>query len=140
MDKGTYILKIKVKKNLKISVGSLGEVNFKLGTYVYIGSAMNSISKRVQRHVKKNKKVHWHLDYLTISPYVEIEKVYAFYGSRVEEEISMKFSKRYDSVNNFGASDMKSVNSNLYFVNDDMDEFVESLGGVSFETFFPGNS
>lgn len=140
MDKGTYILKLRVKKTLKVSIGSLGKMSFNPGIYAYVGSAMNSISKRVRRHMRKRKKMHWHVDYLTSSPCVEIEKVYVFYGLRVEEEVSLKFSKRYDSVKNFGASDMKVVNSNLYFVNDNMDEFVESLGGVIFETFFPGNS
>ncbi len=139
MDKGTYILKIKIERPLRVLVGSLGKVNFKPGNYVYIGSAMNSISKRIQHHIKKDKKLHWHLDYLTTSPYVEIEKVYVFYGCRLEEELSLKFSKRYDSIKNFGASDMKLVNSNLYFVGDDVDEFVNSLGGVNFDIFFPGN-
>ena len=131
IDCGTYIVKIKVKKPMEIVVGALGKVKFDSGLYAYIGSAMNSISKRIKHHAKKSKKLHWHLDYLTSMPEVEVIGAYVFYGKKIEEEKSLKFSKKYKFVKKFGASDMKQVNSNLYIVDEDVDEFIESLGGVS---------
>lgn len=130
-DRGTYVVKLKIKKSMEVIVGSLGKVKFEPGIYVYVGSAMNSISERIKRHARKSKKLHWHLDYLTIVPEVEIIGVYAFYDKRIEEGVSFEFSQRYRSVKKFGASDMKQVNSNLYIVDENVDEFIKSLGGVS---------
>ncbi len=136
MDKGTYVLIVEVKKPLKIRVGALGKMRFESGMYAYVGSAMSSLSKRIKRHLKKMKKLHWHVDYLTSSEDVEIKGVYVFYAKKREEEISMKFSQRYTGVNGFGASDMKRVNSNLYIVDDEVNDFILSLGGVKFEKAF----
>ncbi len=139
MDKGTYALKIKVSNPVKVKVGAIGEVDFKKGTYIYVGSAMNSLSKRIERHLRKKKKLHWHIDYLLSCENVNVEKVYVFFGKRLEEDISIKLSGMYESVKNFGASDMKWVDSNLYFVDDKIDDFINSLGGVEFEKDIPSH-
>ncbi len=130
-DCGTYIVKIKVKKSIEIVIGSLGKMRFEPGIYVYVGSAMNSISGRIKRHVKKSKKLHWHIDYLTSASEVDVIGAYAFYDKKIEEKVSFEFSKRYRAVGKFGASDMRRVNSNLYIADEDVDKFIELLGGVS---------
>ena len=74
--KGTYCLIINVKKDVKIKIGKvLGEIEFKKGCYLYVGSAMNSLEKRVQRHLSKDKKKHWHIDYLLLNDSSNIENV-----------------------------------------------------------------
>ena len=140
MDKGTYVLVLEVLKPIDVKVGALGVRFFKSGTYAYIGSAMNSLSKRLERHIRKKKKLHWHIDYLTSLPDVQIKKIFIFRGKQIEEELSTRFSKKYKVIEKFGASDMKLVDSNLYVVDDKMEEFVISLGGVKIEKNFSSHS
>jgi len=112
--KGAYILVIKINKNIKKKIGSLGYICFEKGMYVYIGSAMNSIEKRVGRHLRKKKKKFWHIDYLLDSKDVKIEKVFYKESKRKEEcKIAKSFSLIGSGVRNFGCSDCK-CESHLY--------------------------
>ncbi|MCD6421144.1 MAG: GIY-YIG nuclease family protein, partial [Thaumarchaeota archaeon] len=74
--KGVYLLFLRVKRDLRMRVGSLGVIDFKEGLYVYVGSAQNNLEKRVRRHLSKEKKVRWHIDYLTSSGSVDVVAVY----------------------------------------------------------------
>lgn len=70
-DRGSYLVTFRLNTRCRLSVGSLGEVEFFPGWYVYAGSAQRGLSSRVARHLrlggKKNqrKKYHWHIDYLS---------------------------------------------------------------------------
>ncbi len=139
--KGTYILKVKVKETMDLKVGALGICHFKSGTYLYVGSAMNSLENRIKRHLCKDKrKKHWHIDYLTSAQGVEVEGVYIFLNKRMEEEISKKLAEICTPVKGFGASDMKNVSSNLYFSSRNTEKLIHSLGGVKFEKILPGHA
>jgi sugar fermentation stimulation protein A len=63
-DRGCYLLLLKLAKDTSTFVGEQGEVDFKAGFYVYVGSAKRSLSKRIERHKRIRKKVFWHIDYL----------------------------------------------------------------------------
>jgi sugar fermentation stimulation protein A len=63
-DRGNYLLLLKLSKSRKISIGKLGEISFKPGYYVYVGSAMANLSARLERHRRLRKTLHWHIDYL----------------------------------------------------------------------------
>jgi len=41
-----------------------GQIPFPAGWYVYTGSARNGLAQRVGRHLRHNKRKHWHIDYL----------------------------------------------------------------------------
>ena len=62
--KGSYVLVIEVKDDGEMKVGKLGVIRFNRGYYAYVGSAMNGIDARVGRHMRQDKKKHWHIDYL----------------------------------------------------------------------------
>jgi sugar fermentation stimulation protein A len=64
-DKGSYLLVLKWKRKRNLQVGHLEKIPFPKGYYVYVGSAMKHLSARMARHTKKDKPVHWHIDYLT---------------------------------------------------------------------------
>ncbi len=64
-DRGSYLLLMFMQSDQTIEVGRLGPVRFKRGYYVYAGSAMRSLSKRVARHKRKRKQIRWHIDYLS---------------------------------------------------------------------------
>ncbi len=63
-DRGCYIIVLHLPRDRKISVGGLGEVKFRKGYYLYVGSARKDLSKRIERHRRLTKKQHWHIDCL----------------------------------------------------------------------------
>ncbi len=63
-DSGCYIIILYLNDNKKIKIGKLGKINFYKGYYFYVGSAKKNLSKRIERHKRKRKKFHWHIDYL----------------------------------------------------------------------------
>lgn len=44
-------------------MGKLQQAEFEPGIYLYTGSARNSLLRRLARHLKKEKKIFWHIDY-----------------------------------------------------------------------------
>ena len=64
-DRGSYLLIVKLLKTTAIKAGRLPKDVFPAGYYVYVGSAMRGLSSRLARHRRPNKKIHWHIDYLT---------------------------------------------------------------------------
>jgi Uri superfamily endonuclease len=68
MDKGVYCL-VFHNSECTIGVGALGEIGFRKGWHVYVGSALGSGGlKRVERHMalslEKDKRPKWHVDFL----------------------------------------------------------------------------
>ena len=117
--KGSYILGIEVSGSIEIEVGALGEINFEEGTYVYVGSAQNGIEQRVSRHLREDKKLHWHIDYLLNHKNVEVERVYYRETEEKEEEcrIAERISEFSKPVKNFGCSDC-DCQSHLFRIED----------------------
>lgn len=106
--KGIYILLIKIKKNLKIKIGSLGVIEFNKGCYAYVGSSQNNLIKRVHRHYSNNKKIHWHIDYLLNNDKAVIKSVYCKELSKEWEcRIAKELSDKGEIVQGFGSSDCK---------------------------------
>lgn len=63
--KGVYAVFFDLKEQSTIEVGALGKIDFELGTYVYVGSAMTNAEKRIDRHFSEDKKDFWHVDYFS---------------------------------------------------------------------------
>ncbi|MCD8508494.1 MAG: GIY-YIG nuclease family protein [Bacillus sp. (in: Bacteria)] len=59
-----YIVQLEIPVQTEITIGKLGSFVFPKGTYIYIGSAKRNIRARVMRHLTKEKRKRWHLDYL----------------------------------------------------------------------------
>ena len=62
--KGSYILLAELASSKDVLIGKLGYISFPKAFYAYVGSAMNGFKMRLPRHLKDNKKPHWHIDYL----------------------------------------------------------------------------
>ncbi len=71
----SYTLFIQAASPARIRVGRLGLFEFAAGEYVYSGSAKRGICARVNRHLRSEKKLRWHIDYLLSTPGVKITKV-----------------------------------------------------------------
>lgn len=63
-EKGVYQLLVYLSRPKTIKVGKMGSLDFAGGYYVYTGRAMGGLKARLERHLRKNKKMRWHIDYL----------------------------------------------------------------------------
>jgi sugar fermentation stimulation protein A len=63
-DRGAYLLLLRLDTPTRIRIGCLGELPFDAGWYVYVGSAMANLTARIARHLRRRKKLHWHIDAL----------------------------------------------------------------------------
>lgn len=111
--KGTYLLFLKFDAEKNVKVGKLGCVTIKPGWYVYVGSGMNSLIKRVARHFKKDKTPRWHIDYIT--PLAKEKVVFLIPNVKVECEVAKSLAKEFECVRGFGSSDC-SCRSHLFYV------------------------
>ncbi|MDY6821241.1 MAG: DNA/RNA nuclease SfsA [Deferribacterota bacterium] len=115
VDKGSYLLVLKLNVEGEILIGKLGEIFFKKGYYVYIGSAMNSLTKRINRHKRKRKNKHWHIDY-----FIEYAKFLKSFAIRETRRYECSLASRVKKIakgeiNNFGSSDCSCTSHLFYF-------------------------
>ena len=110
--KGSYVLVIELDEGRTITVGSLKAIYFPAGYYAYVGSAMSGLESRLSRHLRENKKLHWHIDYLlqraSISSIIQCE------NQKVECAIAQVLRCQLDFIPGFGCSDCKCP-SHLFF-------------------------
>ena len=112
---GSYMLVLENQQNQTINVGALGPIDLRSGFYVYIGSAMRNLDKRVKRHYKSRKKQHWHIDYLTRGKMEIIADYKIRRKDHIESELAQKVNKiSFSKVEKFGASDSVE-NSHLFY-------------------------
>ncbi|BDZ67742.1 GIY-YIG nuclease family protein [Methanobacterium ferruginis] len=114
--KGTYCLLINLKTNQLIQIGRKGKINFNKGCYVYVGSAMNSLEGRIRRHLRKDKKMHWHVDYLLDNPSSHIVQVFfSDDGVKHECDLATYIAGEGTGIQGFGCSDCKCHSHLIYF-------------------------
>lgn len=114
--KGCYCLIIRLDEDCEIKIGKLGKINFKKGHYVYVGSAMNSLESRINRHLNEEKKLHWHIDYLLKESEIS-DVIYNVSTKKVECELSQYLSNKTTSIKGFGCSDCMCESHLYYFKN-----------------------
>ena len=130
-DPGTYAILMKLPSKKKIRVGKLGTFEFNKGYYVYVGSAFGpgGIRARLGRHLKDNKKLKWHIDY--IREYMEVIDI-QFAKTAKNEECAWgdKIVKTgaITPVKKLGSSDCKCY-SHLFFFQkiNNWNEFINSF-------------
>lgn len=114
--KGCYCLIINLENKTEIRIGKkLGKLKFDKGYYIYVGSAMNSLENRLNRHLMKTKKLHWHIDYLLKE--AEITEIIYNENKKVECELSQYLSTKTGEVKDFGCSDCDCKSHLYYFKN-----------------------
>lgn len=133
--KGSYVLVVELDREKDILIGRLGYIYFSRGFYAYTGSAMNGLEVRLARHLRKEKRLHWHIDYLLNEAEVSqviLCAVEPFASCRSEGEkrpknpaqgrlraecfLAQTLTKEFPSIPGFGASDCE-CNSHLHFAN-----------------------
>ncbi len=104
-DRGSYILILHLPRQAKIAVGSLGEISFPPGYYLYAGSAKKALRARMARHLRKKKTLFWHIDYLADRCETAL-CIPVRTGADLEHEMAASLQQMAEwSIPGFGASD-----------------------------------
>ena len=116
MGGGVYYLVIYLKGERRIQVGRLGCFRFPAGYYVYTGSALNGLEARIARHLRKEKRKWWHVDYLL--EWAEVAEVRRL-PTRERKECALNrkvagLAGAYVVASGFGASDC-TCETHLFF-------------------------
>ena len=62
--KGAYLLMVETADSVSITLPGSGRMTIPPGTYLYVGSAMGGLAGRLRRHLRGERKRHWHIDHL----------------------------------------------------------------------------
>jgi sugar fermentation stimulation protein A len=128
--KGTYCLIIQNPRNQRIRVGALGKIAFPAGAYVYVGSALGGIEKRVERHLSKKKLLRWHIDFLLAKADV-ISTLYVPSQSKGTEcdvaKALLACEGASSAARRFGSSDCDCDSHLIFFGDVDTDWVAETL-------------
>lgn len=114
-----YAIYLEVPETVSLQIGKLGMFEFPKGTYIYVGSAKRTIKNRILRHIKKEKPLRWHFDYLR--PYGEITSIETFNDQIDECSLANRIKKNVQAieiVKGFGSSDCKCKSHLLFLPNE----------------------
>lgn len=128
-DSGVYMLVIFLEKAELITIGHREERHFQPGYYVYVGKAKKGLFKRIARHRRKLKKVHWHIDYFLNRAKV-IRDLPIITDKDIECTLASHLSKISDDlIPHFGSSDCYCPSHLFYFKENPIfkKEFIEIL-------------
>jgi sugar fermentation stimulation protein A len=64
IDSGLHQLVVRLGETRDIGVGRHGRFSFPAGYYVYTGSARRGLRARIARHMRRKKRMNWHIDCL----------------------------------------------------------------------------
>ncbi len=110
----SYQLHIKLAQPLSLTVGRLGRFFFPEGNYVYTGSARRHLEARIARHLRREKILRWHIDWLLAAPGVRVIAVTR--SALAECTLNQRTGGRI-LVSGFGASDCcERCDSHLRFL------------------------
>ena len=128
-DRGSYLILLQLMRDRRLEIGGLGKMLFRKGYYLYIGSAMQDLTRRIERHKLVTKKKHRHIDHLR-----EHARFIAGIPIRSsddrEREISASLRRIADwSVPGFGSTDCHCVSHLVGMSGDPLrrPEFVSTL-------------
>ncbi|MCX8022585.1 MAG: DNA/RNA nuclease SfsA [Syntrophorhabdaceae bacterium] len=114
-DGGGYILILYLPEDTIIKIGALGDLFFKRGYYVYVGSAVKNLTSRIVRHKKKHKRLFWHIDYLREKAEL-IHAIPVRSSRRIECDMAHSlFAVIHNTIAGFGVSDCKCP-SHLFYM------------------------
>ena len=126
--KGSYVLIIENREDRSIEVGKLGVIHFRRGFYAYTGSAMGGIEARLDRHLRQEKRMFWHIDYIL----AEMNIVGLIFSEtknskdRYECAIARRLASSFEPIESFGSSDCR-CRSHLFYSTRYEDLHAESL-------------
>src|SRR5512147_267401 len=128
-DSGSYVVVLRLEQDRRIPVGGLGEIGFRKGFYLYVGSAKKDLTRRINRHRSVRKRLFWHIDYLR-----EHAGFHAALPVRTADDLECQIAASLNEmahwqVVGFGSSDC-ACETHLFGVKDDplhSPEFIKRL-------------
>ena len=75
---GCYQIVFELQENLSATIGSVGHFVMPQGFYVYTAKANRNLNSTIQRHLDTKKKIHCHMDYLTVNKAFKCYAVYTY--------------------------------------------------------------
>jgi len=121
--KGTYVLLLFLEQDKEIVVGkrrSSSSILFRAGYYAYVGSAHGpgGLRSRINRHLIKNKKSVWHIDYLRKEA-IPVEVWVNVHEKKMEKiwADALVVMKGSHPVENFGNTDDRKSRAHLCYFN-----------------------
>ncbi len=108
-DAGAYMLVIHRTAATRRDVGALGELKLPAGHYVYVGSGRRNLKARVDRHLRRRRRTHRHIDHLTRD--ADTIRALPIYTDRdIECELARRMREVAEStggavIQGFGSSD-----------------------------------
>jgi Uri superfamily endonuclease len=108
---------MKLENAAEIVIGKLGRFTFPAGHYLYFGSAMNGLHARISRHLRSDKKLHWHIDYFLQKATI-VDIWYVESEERIECQLyleALRLPGAVVPVKGFGSSDCRCTSHLLYF-------------------------
>lgn len=129
-DSGIYLLELHLSESMIIDSKRFRHLHLEKGYYYYSGSAQKNLSYRINRHLKKDKTIHWHIDLLTSRPECTVTKFWIIENMdksgecRLVERLVKEFGLK-PAVRNFGNSDCSRCISHL------LESGVNPLSGFS---------
>ena len=116
--KGSYALVLHLPQAQDLTVGKLGTHRFEPGYYLYFGSARNSLEGRLRRHLLPDKKLHWHIDFLSAK--ATIHEIWWAEGVARQEcawtQTALGLPRVSIPVKGFGSSDCRRCPSHLVYL------------------------
>lgn len=132
MDKGIYCLVFR-NPRCTVRVGARGEIVFREGWHVYVGSALGSGGlKRLDRHIalarERDRAPKWHVDYLLTNPAFSLQyAVCACTHKPLECPLARALGE--PCVPAFGCSDCTCTSHLFYREHDPGDEIMTAFTG-----------
>jgi len=87
------------------------------GWYIYVGSAQRGLHARIARHLRPEKRLHWHIDYLLQHGMIAAIRILPGAPRAMEAKIAHALSAMPAGtpVPGFGASDSPASSHLMYF-------------------------
>jgi Uri superfamily endonuclease len=102
----SYQLLIELPKPVTLTVGRLGSFRLPAGRYLYTGSARRNLEARIARHLRADKTLRWHIDYLLAAEGTRVLKV----RRSTREECTLNQAAAGSiPIPGFGASDCRAA-------------------------------
>ena len=116
--KGSYALVLQLADSAEITIGRLGTYRFNPGYYLYFGSALNGLERRIDRHLRSEKTLYWHIDFLSeVATVREVWKTYSLDNAECcWTELAKTCTGASMPVLKFGSSDCIFCKSHLIMV------------------------
>jgi len=133
--KGSYALVLLLSADSDLTIGKLGKFSFRSGCYIYFGSALNSLEGRLNRHLRPDKKLHWHIDYLSRS--ARIVQVWWTQSETRQECVWSRSAMNHPGaiapIRGFGSSDCRHCVSHLIYL-PGLEQAGQVLAGLPLES------